>query len=431
MGKCRIANHRLGQCESVEDLCRAVTQELCSLTNYDRIMVYQFDEEWNGAVIAEQRVESLEPFLGLHYPASDIPTQARAMFLLNGLRVIPDAQYQPVPLVPTVHPGTGQPLDLSRSQLRNVSPIHLEYLRNMKVGASLTISLVVDGKLWGLVACHHRSPRYVSPPLREACDLFGQMASMRLAECLQTASKKAAEESKAVLLRLAERVRQFGSIIPALLADKHDLLAVTNAQGAILWRDGEAVSVGVTPPVKSISGFQQWVASATSDPIFFTDCLPKRYQGAAAYAEVASGMLALALARSPDVYILWFLPELIQTVDWAGDPDKSVELLGNDGRLHPRRSFARWKKSIRHRSRPWLNFEIEAVKQLQTILQAQLARNAEQLQQLLPICAWCKKIRSDKDYWQRVEDYVSQHTDIRFTHGMCPECFSKEMAGLK
>jgi light-regulated signal transduction histidine kinase (bacteriophytochrome) len=397
MGKCRIANRRLGECESVEELCQVVTQELCSLTNYHRIMVYQFDEEWNGAVIAEQHVENLEPYLGLHYPASDIPTQARAMFLLNGLRVIPDAQYQPVPLLPTAHPRTSQPLDLSRAHLRSVSPIHLEYLRNMKVGASLTISLVVDGKLWGLIACHHCSPRFVSPALREVCELFGQMVSMRLTERLQATGKMVAEQSKESLHRLAVRVGQFGSIIPALLADENDLLALTNAQGAILWRDGEALPIGVTPPLDSIPRFQHWVANTTKDAIFFTDCLPGRFQGAAAYADVASGMLALLLARSPDLCILWFLPELIRTVDWAGDPDKSIEPVGDDGRIHPRRSFARWKKSARHHSRPWLNGEIEAVKQLQTILQDQLARTAEKLQKLLPICAWCRKVRSDQD----------------------------------
>ncbi len=430
LGKCRIANQRLGQCASVEELCQAAIQELRGLVDYDRYMVYQFDEEWNGAVVAEQHVESLEPYLGLHYPASDIPSQARAMFLLNGLRVIADALYQPVPLVPTVHPRSGQPLDLSRAHLRSVSPIHVEYLRNMEVGASLTISLVVDGKLWGLIACHHRAPRFLTPMQRELCELFGQMVSMRLSERLQIAGRTASEQAQEVLHRIAGRVQQSGTITMALLADKQDLLALTNARGAILWRDGEASSVGVTPPLNSISGLQQWVAKATSDPIFYTDCLPKQFQDAAAYADVASGMLSVALARSPDVYIHWFLPEVLQTVEWAGDPDKSAEPVGQDGRLHPRRSFARWKKSLRYRSRPWLNGEIEAVKQLQAILLDQLARDAERIQRLLPICAWCKKVRSDENYWQQVEEYVSLHADIHFTHGICPACCEKEFAKL-
>jgi two-component system, chemotaxis family, sensor kinase Cph1 len=431
IGKCRIANRRLGWCESVEELCQVVTRELCFLTGYDRIMVYQFDDEWNGAVVAEYRVECLEPYLGLHYPATDIPAMARAMFLANGLRVIPDAQYHPVPLFPLADPRTGRPLDLSRAQLRSVSPIHLEYLRNMEVLASLTISLVVDGKLWGLIACHHRSPRYLSPALREICELFGQSVSMQLTERLQAAGKKVTEQSKEVLSRLTERVRDSGSIMQALLADEHDLLSLTNSQGAILWRDGEALPVGVVPPVDIISRFEHWLANTTSEPIFFTDCLAKHFQGTEAYADVASGVLALALARSPDVYIFWFRPEVITMVDWAGDPNKSIEPDSKDGRVHPRRSFARWKKSVRNRSLPWLDVEVEAVRKLQAILQQRLAANAEQLSHFMPICAWCKQVRSDQNYWQQVEEFVGQHSDIRFTHGICPECFAEQEARLR
>ena len=380
MGKCRIANHRLGQCESVEELCQVVTQELCSLTGYDRIMVYQFDEEWNGAVIAEHCVEGLEPYLGLHYPASDIPAQARAMFLLNGLRVIPDAQYQPVPLFPTAHPGTGQPLDLSRAHLRSVSPIHLEYLRNMGVGASLTISLVVDGKLWGLIACHHRSPRFLSPALREVCELFGQMVSMQLTERLQAAG----QEGGGTIERSAASP---GRARPAVRLDHPGTAGGRKRSAGVdqrARRDSLARRRGVAdrrdPSARIDCGnCSSGLRMRPPIPIFFTDCLPKRFPGAEAYADVASGMLALALSRAPDVYILWFRPEVISTVDWAGDPDKSIEPVGNDGRIHPRRSFARWKKSVRHRSLPWLKGEIEAVDQLQTILQAQLARTAEQL----------------------------------------------------
>jgi len=422
LGQCRVATRRLGQCQTVEELCQVATHELRSLTGYDRIMVYRFDEGWNGSVIAETREESLEPFLGLHYPATDIPLPARALFHLNGLRVIPDVNYQPVPLFPSTHPRTGQPLDLSRAQLRSASPIHREYLRNMEVGATLTISLLVAGELWGLIACHHRSPRFPSPTLREVCELFGQMASLQVAECMRAAGKKVTEQSKDLLRRLADRVKIFSSITPALLLDQSALLALANAQGAILWRDGQALQIGATPPLHAIPMIQEWVAKATDDPIFYTDSFPRRFPGAQAYADVASGLLAVALARSPDLYILWFRQEVIRTVNWAGDPGKSIEPINDDGRLHPRRSFALWKESVRYRSLPWLPLEVEAILQLRSILQDRLAGIADHLHRLLPICAWCKKVRSDQNYWQRVEDYVAHHTDIRFTHGVCPEC---------
>jgi light-regulated signal transduction histidine kinase (bacteriophytochrome) len=304
-------------------------------------------------------------------------------------------------------------------------------MRNMNVGGSLTISLIVEGKLWGLIAGHHHAPRFLSPTQRELCDLYGQMVSMHLAARLQNDGKRLAERSKEVLNRLAGRVRQFDSIIPALLEDEGDLLALTGAHGAVVWRDGQASPVGVTPPLPAILGIHHWVASTSADPIFFTDRLSERFQEAEPYADLASGILTLAISRSPDVFIFWFLPQMVQSADWAGDPAKSVEPVAQDSQIHPRRSFARWKQSIWHRSRSWLKGEIEAVNQLQTILQGQLARNAEQLQRLLPICSWCKNVRSEQDYWQQVEAYVSQHTDIRFTHGICPACLDKQMGVTK
>ncbi len=430
MGKCRLANRRLGQCKSVEELCQVTTQELSAFTDYDRIMVYQFDDEWNGAVRGEQRLESQEPYLGLHFPATDIPAPARAMLLQNGLRVIADVQYQPAPLFPRADARDVQPLDLSRAQLRSVSPIHLEYLRNMEVQASLTISLLVDGKLWGLIACHHRSPYFPSPMLREACELFGQLVSMQLSDRIQAVGKIEAERSREVLHRLANRVRQSDSIIPALTEDTNDLLELTNSQGVVLYRDGQASAIGVTPPLDSLREIQRWVVDATSEPIFVTDRLPNHLPAGEGVADVASGMLALALSRSPDVYVLWFRPEVIQMVDWAGDPSKSIESVSGDGNLHPRNSFALWKQSVRNRSQPWLKHEIESVRQLQSILQDQIARNAEQLRRLLPICAWCKKVRSDHDYWQQVEEYVGEHSDMRFTHGICPTCMDQEIAKM-
>ncbi len=430
-GQCRVAIHRLRQCRSAEELCQVVTQQLRALTGCDRVMVYQFDEEWNGSVVAEECLECLEPYLGLHYPATDIPAPARAMFLLNGLRAIPDVAYQAVPVLPTVRPRTGQPLDLSRAQLRAVSPIHLEYLRNMGVGASLTIPLVVNGKLWGLIACHHRSRYLPSPSLRDVCELFGQMVSLHLTERIEKVAKQEAEHAKSSLGRLAERVHQFDSIVPALLGDQQDLLALTSAQGAIIWRDGEALPIGATPPLNSIAMLQQWAATVTTDSVYATDSLPKCFPDAEAYEDVACGMLALALSRSPDVYILWFRPEVIQTVHWAGDPSKPIQPVGDDGRLHPRRSFALWKESVRHRSLPWLRREIGAARQLRVVLQDRLARSAEQLGRLLPLCAWCRKVRSDQQYWQQVEEYVCRHTDIRFTHGICPECLAQETARFR
>ncbi len=320
------------------------------------------------------------------------------------------------------------PLDLSRAQLRSVSPIHVEYLRNMEVRASLTISLIVDGSLWGLIACHHRTPRFPSPLLREVCELFGQTVSKQLTECVRSAGQQQSDLSRAVLARLAERVQKHNAITPALIENHVDFLALANAAGRRSVARRRGVFGGPDASSQIAALLQQWVANTNSDHVFFTDRLPKAFPAAEPYANVASGVLALVLTRSPDLYIFWFRPEVIQTVSWAGDPSKSTEPVGVDGRLHPRRSFALWKESVRYRSLPWLKCEIEAVRQLRAVLQDRLARSAEQLGRLLPICAWCRKVRSDESYWQQVEAYISQHTDIRFTHGICPDCYTKQLA---
>lgn len=160
-------------------MCQAVVKEVRRITDFDRVMVYQFDPEGGGHVIAEATNQET-PYLDLHYPPSDIPKQARQLYTLNWLRLIPDASYQPVALIPAHNPITNQPLDLSLSGLRNVSPLHLEYLKNMGVTASMSISLIHDQKLWGLIACHHSSPKYIPYGTRTVCKFIGQVMSVEL-----------------------------------------------------------------------------------------------------------------------------------------------------------------------------------------------------------------------------------------------------------
>jgi light-regulated signal transduction histidine kinase (bacteriophytochrome) len=171
---------KLQQAGSVARLCHVCAEQVRRVSGFDRVMVYRFDEEWNGEVVAEDKREDLEPFLGLHYPASDIPRQARELYTKNWLRFIADRDYVPSPIHPQNNPDTGEPLDMSFSVLRSVSPIHIQYLKNMGVGASMSVSLMKDSKLWGLIACHHYSPRQVPYDVRTACELLGQMMSPHL-----------------------------------------------------------------------------------------------------------------------------------------------------------------------------------------------------------------------------------------------------------
>ena len=219
----RSAVGRLSAAVTVSEFVAAVAREVRSMTGYDRVMVYRFDPEWNGEVIAEERDPDLEPFLGLHYPASDIPAQARALFLANSIRVIPDAASEPIPVVPDCDGGTGLPLDLSRCMLRSAAPVHREYLHNMGVRASLTASLIMGGRLWGLIACHHCTPRRPGPAEREACDLLAQVASGHVAFLSEAEDRDYAVSLAEALGRTATRIVATAPPIAALAKDAGEM----------------------------------------------------------------------------------------------------------------------------------------------------------------------------------------------------------------
>ncbi len=226
---------------------QAITDEVRAATSFDRVMVYQFQPDGSGAVIAEAKHQDLEPFLGLRYPASDIPKQARELYLLNRMRIIPDANYTPAPLTPALNPITRKPLDLSFSVLRSVSPLHLEYLANMGVVASMSLSLVIGGKLWGLIAGHHRSPRYVSHAVRSACELFAQMISLQLGEKLLSEVQAERFRMKKVHAELVEAMVGQDDFGETLVKARPNLLDYIPAQGVAVWWEGKVTRHGPTP----------------------------------------------------------------------------------------------------------------------------------------------------------------------------------------
>jgi len=422
---------RLTTASNLQELCQMAAVEVRHLTGYARVMVYRFDELANGEVIAEDRQENLEPYLGLHYPASDIPAQSRALFLRNRLRVIADARYEPAPITPALNAVNGQPLDLSMSVLRSAAAVHREYLHNMGVRASLTISLALEGRLWGLIACHHDAPKHPSLSEREACAVIGKVVSAQVVSQMEAEDHAYRLRSGEILARLARRLdQQVGYFTDALLQDEQDLLALAGASGAGIWNKNQIVLIGRTPPTDNVPMLIRWLKETTTDSVFATNELPALY-GEKDFAEVASGLLSLRISRDPDVYILWFRPEVVQTVNWAGDPAKAAEPAGDSGQLHPRRSFALWKETVRGKSLPWRPVELDHVRRLREFIMEAGSRTAVRLEGLLPICAWCKKIRDEPGYWREVEEFISAHANVSFTHGVCPRCLEVEMAKLK
>jgi len=328
-------------------------------------MVYQFLEDGAGRVLSEDRRGDLHSFVNHHFPASDIPRQARALYLRNLTRVIPDVGYQPAPLRPSW--AAPVPLDMSDSSLRSVSPVHLEYLRNMGVRASASVSIVRDGALWGLIACHHETPRVVPYGIRGACRALAGALARQI---------KAKEESESYRQRI--RLRSIADDVVALLSHEGsldqalsdhltELRNMLGGDGAAVLRADELAMDGVCPRETDLRALATWVLARTGGTIFSTDHLSDLYPPAKDFQNRGSGVLALTLSADEPWLLLWFGVEQIENVRWAGNPHKS-DSLDSQEPLTPRASFDAWQETIRGRASRWTQPEIEAATRLRSAL---------------------------------------------------------------
>lgn len=348
----------LHSADGFEAFCAAAAVQLRAATGFDRAMVYQFLHDGSGAVVAEDRADGLDSYLGLHYPASDIPLQARELYRRNWLRLVPDAGYTPALLTPGSAGRLEQPLDMSQCALRSVSPIHLEYLRNMGVTASMSVSIVVGDRLWGLIACHNYTPRYIAADLRVACELFGQMFSLQLEARIEVEAAERRIAARAIQDALS-LVLPADADLAAALADKEaNLRVLIPAGGVAVWLGSRLKTVGEVPPPAFIAALVEWL-NGLARPVVDTFQLGTRFPPAAPYAAVASGLLAVALSRDPADYVLWFRPEIVHSVSWAGNPNKAVEGGPHGDRLTPRKSFDAWQEEVRSQAAPWDRVDIE------------------------------------------------------------------------
>jgi light-regulated signal transduction histidine kinase (bacteriophytochrome) len=363
---------RIAMQEDLQALARVTAEVVRGLSGFDRVVVYRFDEDDHGAIVSEARADELPPYLGLHFPESDIPRQARELYRRNWIRTIPSSRYEPAPLLPSLRPDTGQPLDLTFAMLRSVSPIHLEYMANMGVQASMSVSLLVGGRLWGLISCGHRLPRAMPYRLRTACETIGRMVSLQIG-AIQTLDLQRRKSAGAGNMRslVAALRHPDGHGLAGLPSQAPAWLAIAEAGGASVV-SGEAVSrVGDCPDGATVLALSQWIAErAGPGGLFWTRQLPLDEPRWGGCTRVASGVLAMVLPTPLHSCVLWFRPELVHTVSWGGDPGKPL-VLEDDGspaspqpRLHPRRSFETWQQEVRGRSAPWGPAEIDAVTEL-------------------------------------------------------------------
>ncbi|OBK30563.1 histidine kinase [Mycobacterium asiaticum] len=368
---------------SVEELNRAATltelydtaaRAVRDLTGFDRVMVYRYDAQYNGEVVAEAKREDLNSFLGLHYPASDIPAQARALYEKNWIRLISDVDYTPTPVVPNIDPASGTPLDLTYATLRSVSPIHLEYLRNMGVHASMSISLLRHGRLWGLIACHHYAGPHLPPfGTRAAAEFLGSTLSLRLVDRFEGDLLEKRLAAQALLVKLTAATLDDRESLSAALLGAPDLLDLVPADGVVVDIQGDRRQRGSVPPPEIVAAVTAWARDA-GEEIASSECLPEELPALGLDPQSAAGALALNL---PDgQFVVWFRREVLRSVDWGGDPhNKAIAVNeGDEVRLSPRKSFDRWREIVHQRSEPWALSETSSAEALRRQLVESLYR---------------------------------------------------------
>jgi light-regulated signal transduction histidine kinase (bacteriophytochrome) len=377
---------QVNETQSVESLAALAAHHVRMVSGFGRVMVYQFDRDGHGHVMAESKEDAYHSYMGQRFPGSDIPAQARELYLLSRIRLIQDANYVPAPLVPPENPVTGQRNDLSFAALRSVSPVHLQYMRNMGTLASMSVSLVVKGKLWGLISCHNETPCALPFERRTACEQLGQVLSLCIESREDASELQFRLEVRRMMVAMLGNLTKGADVIENMSGAFPDLLRFARAGGVAIVADERVLTYGDTPDVAAIERLVDWLElQGHGSDIFHTDELAAVYPAGAALARNASGLLTMPISRVHKHYLLWFRPEAVHTIEWAGNPhekDGAPTAAGLPSQLHPRTSFAAWREEIHGVSLPWHVAEIELTGEFRSALLGIALERAEQMAEL-------------------------------------------------
>jgi light-regulated signal transduction histidine kinase (bacteriophytochrome)/CheY-like chemotaxis protein len=361
----RGALPKLQEALTEAEICWIAAKEARHLTGFDRVVVYRFAPDWSGQVVAEDREDGVDSYLGTHFPASDIPKQARELYTRKLLGLIPDVTYSPVPLLALEE---GPPLDMSQCVLRSVSPIHLEYLRNMGVAATLTISLVIGGKLWGMIACHHSQPWFGPFALRQDCQFLGQVTAAQIGLRAAAATQAYRIKRTEMLAKFLKQIAAVGDFASGLTQGQPNLLSFIESTGAVVLFDEVCMSIGHVPSEAVLIKLRDWLIARSKETLFATHSLPLLYPPSREWKSMASGLMAVQILPEHGCYAFWFRPEVISTVTWAGDPNKPASVENGHGRLSPRKSFEAWKQTVELQSPRWTEDEIDSATEFRNTL---------------------------------------------------------------
>ncbi|RUO98465.1 MAG: GAF domain-containing protein [Hyphomicrobium sp.] len=369
---------RMREARTIDALFRQAPRLLKAVLGYDRVMLYRFEHDGSGKVISEAKRSDLESFLGQHFPASDIPKQARELYLRNTVRIISDVFAEQIPIHPVLN-ASGEPLDMSYAHLRSVSPIHREYLRNMGVAASMSISIVIGGKLWGLLACHHYTPRVLRLAHRIAAEVFGDFFSLHLQAVIQEQRLNAARHARRALDKLLSEISLNEDSSSPLRNHLHSFAQLIQCDGVGLRQAGTYHAFGTTPPSTCIDELAGFLNEVTNGQIWATHELSGSLPAAEKYRIAVSGVLAVPLSQIPGDYLMFYRKEVSQTIEWAGDPKKEYAVGQFGDRLTPRKSFSMWKQTVEFQSLPWSESDREIAEAIRTTLLEVILRQAELL----------------------------------------------------
>ncbi len=349
---------------AISDLLSGTAREIQRITDFDRVLIYQFDDDWNGTVVAEHRRDFMPTYMNQRFPASDIPRQARELYEKNWIRLLVDVDATPSPVMPAVNHKTGRQLDMSFSILRSMSQFHIEYLKNMDVRASMSISVIKDGRLWALIACHHKQPKLVDYTTRALCEFLAQLLSMLVSSMEHAQHTEYSLSLKKVQGRLLRNLSLEKDLTDGLAGSSAEVLEATAARGFALFFQGQLTCAGLTPSPEDLHNLHVWLNNTPNSPVIFTHRLSTLCPFARSFAESASGLLAVPISRDSGDWLAWFRPEVIQEIQWAGNPEKPVLFDEGNMRIHPRKSFELWKERLLATAQPWKQAEIDSALEL-------------------------------------------------------------------
>ncbi|PTT01800.1 phytochrome [Pedobacter sp. HMWF019] len=359
----------IDEAESVQEVAEIAIHEMRRISAFDGVLMYRFDKDWNGTVIAEEKNDHLEPYIGQTFPASDIPKQARQLYLKNPYRLIPNREFKPVRLYPVINPVTHAFIDLSDCNLRSVAGVHLEYMKNMNIKSSMSVRVIYNENLWGLISCHHIEEKHLNFQLCSIFEWLSTVISSRISLLIDREKFEMGRTFQEKRTVLTDLIYSKDDISGLLMEDGPDkLLDLFSASGVVVSLDHKLESSGVVPGKNDLDNLLLWLEGKNVDKVFSTNHIIDLYEDAADFAEVGSGLLVIPIHIERGEFLIFFRPEVIEDIHWGGNPNEAINFEKDGKNYHPRHSFKMWKQTVRKHSLAWGDQELEVAESLRSFL---------------------------------------------------------------